>query len=87
MTAMGLKAPGPAARPRGKTPAILEATTDVHPLDAATLGKVHPALESPSGEQTLAALQGGNLPVISAGPALDPRVVAALEAAGAGAID
>ena len=59
---------------------ILEATTDVHPLDAAALRKVHPALESPPGEQTLAALQGGHLPVIPAGPALDPRVVAALEA-------
>jgi tetratricopeptide (TPR) repeat protein len=59
---------------------ILEVTTDVHPLDAAALRKVHPALESPPGEQTLAALQGGHLPVIPAGPALDPRVVAALEA-------
>ena len=59
---------------------ILEVTADVHPLDAAALREVHPALESPLGEQTLAALQGGNLPVIPAGPALDPRAVAALEA-------
>jgi hypothetical protein len=59
---------------------ILEATTDVHPLDAAALRKAHAPLESAPGQQTLGALQGGNLPVIHAGPALDPTVAAALEA-------
>src|SRR5262245_33472259 len=59
---------------------ILEATSDVHALDAAALRKAHPALEAAVGQQALAMLQGGDLPVIPAGPALDPKVKAAMEA-------
>lgn len=59
---------------------ILEATSDVRPLDAVALRKADPALESPAGQQALAALQGGGLPALPAGPALDPNVKAALDA-------
>jgi hypothetical protein len=59
---------------------ILEATSDVHSLDVGALRKAHPALESAAGQRTLAALQGGDLPGIPAGPTLDPKVMAALEA-------
>jgi hypothetical protein len=63
---------------------ILEATSDVRPLDPAALRKAHAALESAAGQQTLAALQGAELPAIPAGPALDPKVKAALEAVESG---
>src|SRR5262249_3284438 len=59
---------------------ILEATSDVHALDAAALRKAQPALESAAGPQAPGALQGGDLPGILAGPALDPKVKAAMEA-------
>ncbi len=59
---------------------ILDTTTDVHPLDAAALGKAGLALESAAGPETLAALQRGDLPAIPAGPAPDPKVTAALAA-------
>src|SRR5215831_7967857 len=59
---------------------ILEATTDVRPLDAAALAKAHPALASAAGQQALAALQAGRLPELPGGPAFDPKVAAALEA-------
>jgi Domain of unknown function (DUF4337) len=59
---------------------ILEATSDVRPLDAAAVMKALPALESAPGQQALAALQAGNLPAPPAGPGLDPKVATALEA-------
>ena len=59
---------------------VLEAIRDVRPPDAAALRKLHPALESPAGQQALAALQSGELPALPSGPAPDPKVAAALDA-------
>ncbi len=59
---------------------ILEATTDVRPLDAAALRGADPDLESPVGQQMLTLLAGGALPTLPPGPTLDGDVKAALEA-------
>jgi hypothetical protein len=52
---------------------LLQATTALHPLDAA-------GLPLPVSEQTLAALKKGGLPEIPAGAPLDPDMKAALDA-------
>src|SRR5262249_54244295 len=59
---------------------IIETTSDVRPLDAAALKKAEPGLESPVGQQMLVILEGGPLPTLPPGPALDGNVKAALEA-------
>ncbi len=74
---------------------LLESIAEVHPLEAEALRQAAaqlPAgaaalkaslsglLDSAAGQKTLAALQAAQLPSLGAGPALDPRLKAALEA-------
>jgi hypothetical protein len=59
---------------------VLEGVRDVRPLDVAALRTLHSGLESPAGQQALAALQSGELPALPAGPAPDPMVAKALDA-------
>src|SRR5215467_12201434 len=59
---------------------IIETTSDARPLDVPALKKAEPGLESPVGQQMLAILEGGPLPTLPPGPALDGNVKAALEA-------
>lgn len=74
---------------------LLESIAEVHPLEAEALRQAAaqlPAgaaslkaslsglLNSPAGQKTLAALQEAQLPLLGAGPALDPRLKAALDA-------
>lgn len=64
---------------------LLQSTTNIRKLDAATLrnagsGELSTLLDSPTSQQTLLALFQGQLPSITAGPTPDPKVKAALEA-------
>jgi hypothetical protein len=59
---------------------ILQNTADVHPLGAAVLSEAGIAPESPAGQQTLAGLQKGELPMVAVAPLTDPNMVAALAA-------
>ncbi len=52
---------------------LLQATSEVHPLAVA-------AVPAPVSEQTLAALQNGELPAVPGAPTLSPNVKAALAA-------
>jgi uncharacterized protein YqgV (UPF0045/DUF77 family) len=74
---------------------LLQNTVELHPLDPSALKRfveqlppeaakakteMLAALETAAGQQTLAVLQQEQLPNVSAGPAVDPKVKAALEA-------
>lgn len=59
---------------------ILQNTAEVHPLDAAVLNQAGIAADSPSGQQTLAALQKNELPPATVAPLVDPNMKAALAA-------
>jgi hypothetical protein len=61
---------------------IVRNTADIHPLDAAALIKLEPALDGPAGRQMISALQKGEVPAVPAGLRLDERVKAAIEAVG-----
>lgn len=59
---------------------ILQNTTDVHPLDAAVLDKAGSTLlQSPAGQQAVAALLKGEMPGVPAGPVLEGELQAAVE--------
>ena len=59
---------------------ILQNTADVHPLDTAVLNQAGVAPDSPAGQQSLAALQKGQLPPFAVAPLTDPHMKAALDA-------
>ena len=59
---------------------VLQATTDLHPLDMAALANAKPILQSTSGQQALAALASGELPTVPLGRLPGSEVQSALEA-------
>lgn len=59
---------------------LLETTAEVRPLDASVLDRIGASPDSAAGRPTLAALQGGELPPLSAEVPADPGLRAALEA-------
>lgn len=58
---------------------LLQNTTEVHPLDTAALEQADPELKSAAGQQALAALQKGELPVSPSTLAVPPTVKAVLD--------
>ena len=68
------------------TAELLQALSEVHSLESATLkkwaetnGELAAALNSPAGQQALGFLQRGEVPRTDAAPASEPKVKAALE--------
>ena len=59
---------------------ILQATTDLHPLEPAILEQAGITPQSPAGPPILAALQKGEVPTVAAAPITDRNMTAALEA-------